>query len=40
MQLTTGAEAPVSFATGEDPVTEAGGTNWLAFGPGEFWPGS
>ena len=38
MQLTTGAETPVSFAIGEDPVTQAGGINWLAFGPGEFWP--
>jgi hypothetical protein len=34
----TGAEAAVSFASGEDPMTQAGGVNWLGFAPGEFWP--
>jgi hypothetical protein len=38
MQLSTGAEIPVSFAAGEDPITQSGDVNRLAFGPGEFWP--
>jgi hypothetical protein len=38
MQLSAGAEIPVSFAAREDPITQAGDINWLAFGPGEFWP--
>jgi hypothetical protein len=40
IQLATGAERAVSFAAGEDPLTQAGALNWLAFGPGEFWPPS
>jgi hypothetical protein len=39
MQLSTGAEIRVTFAAGEDPITQAGGA-WSSFGPGEFWPGS
>ena len=37
-QLITGAERAVSFAAGEDPVTQSGGLDSLAFGPGEVWP--
>jgi hypothetical protein len=38
MRLSTGTEIPVSFADLEDPVSQAGDINRLAFGPGEFWP--
>jgi hypothetical protein len=38
MPLSGGTETAVSFAAGEDPVTQAGSVNWLGFGPGEFWP--
>lgn len=38
LQLPSGKEIPVSFAAGEDPITQAGDAGWLAFGPGEFWP--
>jgi hypothetical protein len=40
MQLSSGAETAVSFASGEHPMTQAGGVNWPAFAPGEFWPAS
>jgi hypothetical protein len=40
MSLSTGGEIPVTFAAGEDPMTQAGAAGWLAFGPGEFWPAS
>jgi hypothetical protein len=38
MQLSGGAETPVTFGDLEDPVTQSGGLNLLSFGPGEFWP--
>jgi hypothetical protein len=38
MQLAAGTETEVTFAAGENPVAQAGGVNWLPFGPGEFWP--
>ncbi len=40
MQLSAGTETEVTFAAGENPVAQAGGVNWLPFGPGEFWPSS
>ena len=33
-----GTEIEVTFAAGENPVAQAGGVNWLHFGPGAFWP--
>jgi WD40 repeat protein len=38
MQLSTGTETAVSFATGENPVMPTSDVNWLPFTPGEFWP--
>ena len=39
MQLSTGAESEVTFASGENPIVQPGGpANWVTFGPGEFWP--
>jgi hypothetical protein len=39
MQLSTGAESEVSFASGANPIVQpTGPANWLPFGPGEFWP--
>ena len=38
MQLSTGSELPVSFAPGEDPLTQAGDIYRFGFVPGEFWP--
>jgi hypothetical protein len=38
MQLSTGNEAPVTFAAGENPVTQSGSVDAAAFAPGEFWP--
>ena len=35
MQLSTGAEQPVTFAAGEGPVHPG---EWTPFTPGEFWP--
>jgi hypothetical protein len=40
MRLSAGKESPVTFAPGEDPVTQSGGVSFLSFGPGEFWPAS
>ena len=40
MQLSSGGETEVTFGAGENPVAQSGGINWLAFGPGEFWPAS
>jgi hypothetical protein len=40
MQLSAGTETEVSFAAGENPLTQGGAVNWLSFGPGEFWPAS
>lgn len=36
MQLSTGVEQAVTFATNEDPM----GGNWWDFSPGEYWPNS
>jgi hypothetical protein len=38
MQLSTGAELPMSFAPGEDPLTQAGDIYRFGLVPGEFWP--
>jgi hypothetical protein len=38
MQLSTGTEIPVSFAAGEDLLTQAGDIYRLRLAPGEFWP--
>jgi hypothetical protein len=40
MQLSTGAEVPVMFAAGENPVTQFGSVDAASFAPGEFWPSS
>jgi hypothetical protein len=40
MQLSGGAETAVTFAAGEDPLTQSGDIYRLVFGPGEFWPAS
>ena len=40
MNLATGAEQAVSFATGEDPRSQGGVMGWGVVGPGEFWPAS
>lgn len=37
MQLSTGVEQPVIFASGENPLTIGG---WPAFTAGEYWPNS
>jgi hypothetical protein len=37
MNLSSGAESEVMFATGEEPQLESGN---YAFAPGEFWPNS
>lgn len=38
MQLSAATETEVTFAAGENPVTQAGAVDWLPFAPGEFWP--
>jgi hypothetical protein len=38
MQLSTGTETEVTFATRENPVMQSPDVNWLPFTPGEFWP--
>lgn len=38
MQLSTGGETPVAFASGENPVTQSGSVDAAAFAQGEFWP--
>lgn len=38
MQLSTGIETPLTWAAGENPVTQSGSVDAAAFAPGEFWP--
>jgi hypothetical protein len=38
MQLSGGTETAVTFAAGEDPLTQSGDIYRVVFGPGEFWP--
>ena len=38
MNLSTGTEQTVSFASGEHPFVQAGDGNSFVFAPGEFWP--
>jgi Tol biopolymer transport system component len=38
MNLLTGTEQTVSFASGEHPFVQAGDGNYFVFAPGEFWP--
>jgi hypothetical protein len=40
MQLSGGTETAVTFAAGEDPLTQSGDIYRVVFGPGEFWPAS
>ncbi|HET7419445.1 MAG TPA: hypothetical protein VFL27_03610 [Candidatus Dormibacteraeota bacterium] len=38
MQLSTGTEAPVVFAAGENPVLRTGSLDAASFGSAEYWP--
>ncbi len=38
MNLATGTEQTVSFASGDHPFVQAGDANYFVFAPGEFWP--
>jgi WD40 repeat protein len=40
MQLSTGVEQPVTFASGEDPLSMGGPAGYWVFTPGEYWPNS
>ena len=40
MQLSTATEAPVVFASRENPVTQFGSVDAASFASGEFWPNS